>query len=303
MRRQRNGRSKLRALSRICGVGLLLGGTAFVACGGTVTTEHNGSGGSGGGSGKCGNGVIDDGEVCDVKLGGQTCSTATAGSRTSGTLKCSASCTFDISACTSGGSSGVGGSSGMGVGGGAGMAGMGGISGGPAVGGSAGMGGSAGQPPIYNSCSTGDACVLVPTNCCGYCSQQPLGMFTAVNARYASDYQATFCGTQVACPPCALYAEPDYTAVCRNGVCEAVDVSSDSLSSCATSSDCTLRWGAECCERCSGDGLTAVRASGFDSEVCGGFFGCPDCAIPAYPTSARAACTTDGHCIVQMPMP
>ena len=108
--RHRQGRSKLRALSRICGVGLLLGGTAFVACGGTVTSEHNGTGGSSGttAGANCGNGVIDAGEVCDrTALGGKTCATATAGSKTSGTLKCSSSCTFDTSACT--GSGGVGG--------------------------------------------------------------------------------------------------------------------------------------------------------------------------------------------------
>jgi len=307
--RHRQGRSKLRALSRICGVGLLLGGTAFVACGGTVTTEHNGTGGSGGGSGgigsgKCGNGVVDSGELCDgTNLNGKTCSTATAGSRTSGTLRCSSSCTLDISGCTgSGGYGGYGGSGAgyPGVGGSAGMA----VGGSTATGGFAGVPGDAGQPPVYNSCSTGDACTLVPNNCCGYCSAQTLDMFTAVNARYAGEYQAAYCGTQVACPPCAIYPEPSYTAVCRGGLCVAVNVSGDSLSSCAMNSDCTLRWGAECCERCFGDttgtGLTAVRVGSFDSEVCGGFFGCPDCAIPEYPTNARAVCGTDGHCSVQI---
>jgi hypothetical protein len=277
---------------------------AFVACGGTVTTEHNGTGGSGGasvgGSGfgaNCGNGVIEGGEVCDgTVLNGKTCNTATAGAKPTGTLRCSASCTFDTSGCVGGG--GIGGSAGgMSVGGSAGMAGS--FGGSTAVGGGAGMAGAAGAAPVYNACSTGDACALVPNNCCGYCSAQTLDMFAAVNARYLADYQATFCGPSVACPPCALYSEPNFTAVCRGGRCIAVDVSNDSLSSCSVNSDCTLRWGAECCERCSGEGLTAVRASGFDSEVCGGFFGCPDCAIPSYPTNARAVCGTDGHCAVQ----
>jgi hypothetical protein len=278
---------------------------AFVACGGTVTTEHNGTGGSGGKGGAsvvggssgipaCGNGVIDSGELCDgTNLGGKNCNTATAGAKPSGTLTCSASCTFNTTNCT--GYAGFGGAAGMGVGGSAGMA----VGGSTATGGFAGVAGGAGAAPVYNSCSTGDACALVPNNCCGYCSAQTLDMFTAVNARYLTDYQATFCGPTVACPPCALYSEPSYTAVCRSGRCMAIDVSSDSLSSCTVNSDCTLRWGAECCERCSGEGLTAVRASGFESEVCGGFFGCPDCAIPSYPSNARAVCGTDGHCAVQ----
>jgi len=272
-----------------------------------VTSEHNGTGGSSGttAGANCGNGVIDAGEVCDrTALGGKTCATATAGSKTSGTLKCSSSCTFDTSACTgSGGVGGYGGShiSPPSVGGSAGM----GVGGSTATGGFAGVAGAAGQPPVYNSCSTGDACTLVPNNCCGYCSAQTLAMFTAVNARYVSDYQAAFCGAPVACDACAIYPEASYTAVCRNGSCLAVDVGSDSLSSCTMNSDCTLRWGAECCERCfgnttTGEGLTAVRASGFDSEVCGGFFGCPDCAIPAYPTNARAICDINGHCSIQM---
>jgi hypothetical protein len=49
----------------------------------------------------CGNGVIDDGEVCDgADLGGATCQ-ATVGA--GGTLACTSSCTLDTTGCTLGG--------------------------------------------------------------------------------------------------------------------------------------------------------------------------------------------------------
>ncbi|MDD9942273.1 MAG: hypothetical protein OXU20_14600 [Myxococcales bacterium] len=48
----------------------------------------------------CGNGRIDPGEMCDgTFLAGQTCSTATDGMITLGTLSCADNCTLDMSAC------------------------------------------------------------------------------------------------------------------------------------------------------------------------------------------------------------
>jgi cysteine-rich repeat protein len=49
----------------------------------------------------CGNGMIDGTEQCDdMDLGTATCSTATMGAMTTGTLGCQADCTFDTTACT-----------------------------------------------------------------------------------------------------------------------------------------------------------------------------------------------------------
>ena len=48
----------------------------------------------------CGNATVDAGEDCDIgTLGGQTCSTATAGVAPYGTLNCGAGCTFNVSGC------------------------------------------------------------------------------------------------------------------------------------------------------------------------------------------------------------
>jgi hypothetical protein len=190
----------------------------------------------------------------------------------------------------------------------AGGAGVGGGMGGIGVGGGAGMGaggtwtgGAGGVGTDVTTCVAGDACVLVPTNCCGYCSAQTLDRFVAVNAQRAAEFTRQICPNPMPCPACVNYPEPHYTATCRRGHCVAVDVRYDALGACNTSADCRLRWGAECCERCAGDafgeGLTAVRASGFEGAVCGAAFACPDCAIAEYPQAAQATCT-DGRCSV-----
>lgn len=56
--------------------------------------------GGGGGSAKCGNGVAEGDELCDGKdLRSQTCTSATMGAMSGGTLACKTNCTFDVSAC------------------------------------------------------------------------------------------------------------------------------------------------------------------------------------------------------------
>jgi hypothetical protein len=53
----------------------------------------------------CGNGFVDKGEQCDgADLGGQTCQSATLGTRPGGLLGCSPTCAFDTSRCTTQGS-------------------------------------------------------------------------------------------------------------------------------------------------------------------------------------------------------
>jgi hypothetical protein len=48
----------------------------------------------------CGNGVIDGQDQCDgANLNGLTCASATMGSRPNGMLRCTASCSLDVSGC------------------------------------------------------------------------------------------------------------------------------------------------------------------------------------------------------------
>jgi hypothetical protein len=107
-----------------------------VCCGGHVTSDSagsdaggRGSGGSPGGDGgtrapsRCGNGAIEAAEECDrALLSGENCATVTMGARPAGVLRCSATCTYDVSNCIvppgMGGGSSVGGGAGFGGGGG-----------------------------------------------------------------------------------------------------------------------------------------------------------------------------------------
>jgi hypothetical protein len=90
------------------------GSLLFVASCGDDDSGNTGDGGSdggssdastpdsgGGGSGKCGDGVAQGDELCDGSdLRHQTCTSATMGAMSSGTLRCKTNCTFDVSACS-----------------------------------------------------------------------------------------------------------------------------------------------------------------------------------------------------------
>lgn len=76
---------------------------------------------------RCGNRRIDPGEQCDKQnLNGETCASATMGSRPGGTLRCTNRCRFDTRRCSggTGGTAGTGGAAGSG-----GLGGNGGVSG------------------------------------------------------------------------------------------------------------------------------------------------------------------------------
>jgi hypothetical protein len=97
---------------------------------------------------KCGDNKVQSPETCDgtASLLGKTCSTATSGAMTTGTISCNpTTCKIDISKCTGGGSGGGTGAGGTPVGnGGAAQGGKGG-NGGKKDGGTAGSGGTTGK--------------------------------------------------------------------------------------------------------------------------------------------------------------
>ena len=112
---------------------------ALAAC--SSDEDSGDGGGTPDAASKCGNGVVDEGEKCDKTVpSGQTCDTATAGTRPSGTLACSDTCGFNTLGCTSGSSTGGTGGSG----GGGGMGGSGGVAGSGGTGGAAGAGAEGG---------------------------------------------------------------------------------------------------------------------------------------------------------------
>jgi len=73
----------------------------------------------------CGDGRLDPGEMCDGSdLAGNTCATATMGGLAAGELRCTTSCAFDVSGCSTSGAGGSGTGGASGTGGGAGSSGM-----------------------------------------------------------------------------------------------------------------------------------------------------------------------------------
>jgi hypothetical protein len=145
-----------------------------------------------------------------------------------------------------------------------------------------------------------DQCVLEANNCCGqYCSSQPLSSYTAVNVERVAEWQASACSSEPTCSSCTTSIDANYTAVCR-GHCVVIDIREDEFGACSSPSECRLRWGAKCCERCDGDAAALVAVStkwAFDTIVCGTSSCSSTCDPPAYPSDAIADCV-NGHCIV-----
>jgi hypothetical protein len=85
------------SLAALGSVALALLGAAPTSSCGPTTPGSGGAGGAGGAGGPlCGNGVRDNGELCDgTDLGGQSC----ADHGMKGTLGCSGLCSFDLSGC------------------------------------------------------------------------------------------------------------------------------------------------------------------------------------------------------------
>ena len=197
------------------------------------------------------------------------------------------------SGATGGGATGGSAGTGGGAGGAGGSGGSGGSSGSGGGGGSAGSGNDA--------CGASWECTLLPTNCCGYCSEQPLSSFVAVSAAKASAVQQELCGPDpIACPACVTVPHPHYTAVCEGGRCRPLDVRQSPATECTSASDCSLRWGAGCCEPCfAADpaNLVALNKSAIDSILCEEPAPCDECAPAPYPDEAVATCES-GRCSV-----
>lgn len=191
------------------------------------------------------------------------------------------------------GASGGGGSGGTNVGGGG--------SGGTNVGGG-GSGGSA----SWAACDMAGQCVLVASNCCGYCNPDaPLSGYQSVHQDHQQELVAQLCADPQVCPECVTWENPNYLALCRSGTCTPVDLRTDELSACNTPADCMLRWGADCCESCGGPPETEVVAiavnGNLGAEVCSPIAGaCPPCAPPPLPQGWYADCVA-GHCAVGKP--
>ena len=171
------------------------------------------------------------------------------------------------------------------------------------------------------ACNVPSDCAIGTISCCGVCDGPNVlaSQFVAYNKQFAGQYVCGLgiktlpapdpsnpgAGAPIACPPCAAplpgqgtakYFVPD----CVQGQCVVADLRTSPLTKCATTAECRLRNGTNCCEGCGGaDQYVSVRNDGsFEKAMCGGeLIGCPACA-PLPPGDTIPYCNPSGHCDV-----
>lgn len=169
-------------------------------------------------------------------------------------------------------------------------------------------GGGGDTAPDLTKCTGPNTCSLVPTTCCGSCSQPTTENMTAVTKGLEGEHSKRVCGGgAVACPECApLIPDDSVQAWCVASRCKAVDVRKEPVSACATDADCILRH-SPCCEPCEENpydlvALNQTQIEAYRKNVCSGDETCYRCAA-RYPADAFAVCDpATKHCRVKSPL-
>jgi len=185
--------------------------------------------------------------------------------------------------------------------------GAGGSGGNGGTGGTGGAGGTGGGVD-YGACATGEPCVITPLDCCGPCGEGQIDGAAAVASGQLQAYRSFVCSQMdVVCSDCIGWMNYALFGYCDMGQCVAADAREHAVSACSVDADCSLRYGADCCPRCTSEGvpdayvdLVAVSNTGeqlLQDLVCGsGDFACDAC-LPTFPADRKAACVM-GHCSV-----
>jgi hypothetical protein len=162
--------------------------------------------------------------------------------------------------------------------------------------------------PDSRKCTGPNTCSLVPTTCCGTCSQPTTENMTAVTKGLEGEYSKLVCGDgPVACPACApLIPDNSVQAWCVDSRCKAIDVRKEPVSVCSTDADCMLRH-SPCCEPCDENpydlvALNKTQIEAYRKNVCTGDETCWKCAA-RYPADSFAVCDpATKHCRVKSPV-
>lgn len=162
--------------------------------------------------------------------------------------------------------------------------------------------------PDLRSCSGPGSCSLVPTTCCGTCSQPTTENMTSVTKGRESEWSKGVCGPEpVGCPACApAIFDGSVQAWCVANTCTAIDVRKESVSTCETDADCALRY-KDCCEPCEENpfdliALNPTKVPEYLAKICVGDETCSRCAA-RYPADSSAVCDpVTKHCRVKSPM-
>ena len=159
-----------------------------------------------------------------------------------------------------------------------------------------------------DSCEDNGDCLLAARSCCGGCEPSQLSDFIALNVEHTDQYRKTQNCELVDCAPClppepGVSNRPYFVATCEAGRCVAVDLRATQATSCSQPSDCSLRFGASCCEGCGGNEIIAVSDEVALSElVCPAVLPpCLACA-PGDPEGFTADCQ-GGRCVVEAQSP
>jgi Kunitz/Bovine pancreatic trypsin inhibitor domain len=158
-----------------------------------------------------------------------------------------------------------------------------------------------GGTPDMDACSSPGDCLIAQANCCASCGSVTAQSFVAVNRASEGPYTFARGCDLVDCPGCPEPSQSSrefFTATCQAGQCVVIDVRQTDLTKCVDNTDCVLRSGLECCERCDGAHWVALNAKAdLRALVCGADPpGCPACVAPE-PLNDRPRCTA-GRCEV-----
>jgi Kunitz/Bovine pancreatic trypsin inhibitor domain len=165
-----------------------------------------------------------------------------------------------------------------------------------------------GGTPDYDGCTGPTDCVVTPFACCGECEPVSVQSIIAINKSHVADYDnsmgcaAVGCGVCKEVPPTER-TSPNFVATCTRGRCALVDIRETELVACQSNTECKLRMGAGCCERCSDDSVVALNTgANLRDLVCGdGAPACPPC-VPTLPKGYAAFCIS-GKCQVMTSAP
>jgi hypothetical protein len=169
------------------------------------------------------------------------------------------------------------------------------------IGGTGGSGGSVGAPALpdaWQACADSTECVATFPGCCDHCAETSLDNSVAIARDSVAAYRDSVCSDATVCPRCVSNPNPNLHAVCTEGRCTLVDISTTPLVHCSEPSDCKLR-PAACCE-CdpSAQWISINTASETDYAdlVCGPDTNCPECTIEV--TDIGVLCDA-GRCVVR----
>lgn len=168
---------------------------------------------------------------------------------------------------------------------------------------STGAGGTAtvsntGLPAPWLACQDSTDCAATFAACCDHCTEASLENSVAIAKSSAAAYRDSVCAGAASCPRCVSIPNPYLQAICSEGSCTLVDLSTLPLVSCTESSECKLR-AATCCE-CDplAQWISINRASetAYADLVCAPEANCPECSIEV--TDIDPGCH-EGRCVVR----